>query len=109
MACGSWSPYRRQATSRSGRLPDPLALTEVERLRYENLETRLNLLRLRQEKLAKQWEELLAEQKELEAAIPALLRKILKSHGHPDGSIDLKNSRVIPKAETKQKPEEKNP
>ncbi len=86
-----------------------LALTEVERLKYENLETRMQLLQLRQEKFAREWKELRRQQQELEVAIPELLRDILKAHGHPDGSIDLKGYRVIPKAETKPKPEEKKP
>ncbi len=84
-----------------------VALSELERLKYENLETRMQLFRPRREKLAREWEQLRQQQQELEAAIPALLREILKAHGHPDGSIDLKSYRVIPKA--KPKPEENNP
>ena len=85
-----------------------LALTELERLKYENLETRTQLLRLRQEKLAREWEELRRQQQELEAAIPALLREILKAHGHSDGSLDLKRYHVIPKpAQTAEKQEAK--
>ena len=92
--------YRPQAAS--------LALTELEQLKYENLETRMQLLRLRQEKLAREWEELRRQQQELEAAIPALLREILKAHGHSDGSLDLKRCHVIPKpAQTAEKQEAK--
>ena len=110
VACSLWlvvfslkaQQQQPQATS-----DEPQALTEVERLKYENVETRMQLVRLRQEKLAREWEQLRHQQQELEAAIPALLQEILKAHGHPDGSIDLKTYRVIPKA--KPKPEEKNP
>ena len=109
LICASSGAAQQKASPGHNPQAASLALTELERLKYENLETRMQLFGLRQEKLVRDWEQLRHQQQELEAAIPALLREILKAHGHPDGSIDLKSYRVIPKAETTKTPEENNP
>jgi len=77
--------------------PDSLAVSEVERLKYENLVTKLQLVRLQKDALAEQYRKLLEEEGRLQQEIPALLREILKAHGQPDGSIDWEKRRVVPK------------
>jgi hypothetical protein len=88
--------------------PEPaLAVSEVERLKYENLVTKLQLVRLQKDALAEQYRKLLEEEGRLQQEIPTLLREILKAHGHPDGSIDWEKRRVVPKPPEQKKPEEK--
>lgn len=91
----------------AGKPAPPLAITEVERLKYENLVTKLQLVRLQKDALAEQYRKLLEEEGRLQQEIPALLRDILRAHGHPDGSIDWEKRRVVPKPPEQKKPEEK--
>lgn len=74
-----------------------LEISEVERLKYENLVTRLQLVRLQKDSLAEQYRRLLDEEKKLQEEIPTLLQEILRAHGHPQGSLDWDKHRVVPK------------
>lgn len=85
-----------------------LEITEVERLKYENLVTRLQLVRLQKDSLAEQYRRLLDEEKKLQEEIPTLLQEILKAHGHPQGSLDWDKRRVVPRPlESPPKPADK--
>ena len=88
---------------------DKLAITEIEKLRYGNMVTRLQLVRLNKDALIRQFRDLQEEEKKLELGIPAMLKDILKAHGHPDGSVDWDKLRVIPKPPEPDKKAETKP
>ncbi len=89
--------FQAGQAAQAGMPAPPLDISEVERLKYENLVTRLQLVRLQKDALAEQYRKLLEEEGRLQQEIPTLLREILKAHGHPDGSIDWEKRRVVPK------------